>query len=147
MSLTWVPVWFWCIRRGAPCGWSWSPPRRESHRGRWPVPRGQTASCPERRHYSLDRRGRSDKNHSPSQCWWQEAAGRGRRFPHFPCEGFLGRGESSKYPAGPQTHFLIRFWLRVMGSYMNTRFLPIFERFWLFLYYLFCKNSHLLLVI
>lgn len=92
LSLTLIPVWFWCIHQDGPCGWNWNPPRRVSHQGRWLVPQGRTASCLERRHCSLDRRGRSGKNHFPSQCWWQEAAGRGRRFPRFPCEGFLGRG-------------------------------------------------------
>lgn len=110
MTLTWVPVWFWCIHRDEPCGWSWSPPRRESHQVHWPEPLGQTASCPERRHCSLGRRGRSGKNHSPSQCWWPEAAGRGRCFLRFPCEGFLEREECIKYLKGSENTFLQYAW-------------------------------------
>lgn len=97
-SLTSAPVWFWCIHQDEPCEWNWSPPRRESRRGHWPVPQGQTASYPEQHHCSLDRRGHSGKNHSPSRCWWLEAAERGRRSPHFLCEGFLGRRELYKWP-------------------------------------------------
>ena len=91
MTLTWVQVWFWCIRLGGPCGRSWSPPHRGSHLARWLVPRGQTASCPGRCRCSSAHRGRSGRTRSPSRCWWQAAAGRGRRSPHFPCEGFLWR--------------------------------------------------------
>lgn len=88
-DLTWVPVWFWCIRQDGPYGWSWSRRRKGNHRGRWPEPLVQTASCPWQRRCSLDRRGRSGKNRCPSQCWLPEAAGTRRRSPHFLCEGFL----------------------------------------------------------
>lgn len=91
--LTSAPGWSGCIRPGAPCGWSWSRPRRGSRRGRWPEPRGRTASCPERHRCSRGRRGRSGRSRSPSRCWWPEAAGRGRRSRRSPCGGFLGREE------------------------------------------------------
>lgn len=109
-SLTWVPVWFWCIHQDGPCGQSWSPQRRASHQGRWPVPQGQTASCPSQHRCRLDHRGRSGKNHFPSQCWWQEAAGRGRHSPHFLCEGFLWRNKWIKKILCPETIFFQNQW-------------------------------------
>lgn len=108
-DLTWAPVLFWCSHQGGPYGWSWSPPRKGNHQGRWPGPQGRTASCPVQRRCSWDHRGRSGKNHSPSQCWLPEAAGTGTRSPHFLCEGPLRKKISCMLACCKVVIHIVRF--------------------------------------